>query len=128
MQPFHDFRCDLCIRRALVLILTGLLFFHARASAAPFLKYSLPKRKKDDDDTHKGRNKWRMTNCDLSSMMSSVHRCRFDFTGASTLLFGLCVLLPFCNLSLVPFGSWYFLLNVAASRSSLAPERLLEIF
>ena len=33
-------------------------------------------------------------------------------------LSGLRVLLPFCNLSLVPLGSWYFLFTVAASRSS----------
>ena len=63
--------------------------------------------------------------------MPSVHRCRFAILLVyRRWLSGLRVLLPFCNLSLVPFGSWYFLLTVAASRSSstLAPERLIGIF
>ena len=64
-------------------------------------------------------------------VMPSVHRCRFAILLVyRRWLSGLRVLLPFCNLSLVPCGSWYFLLTVAASRSSttFAPERLIGIF
>ena len=129
-QPFHGFRYDSCIRRALVLILTGLLFSHARASTAPFPKYSLPKKKMmmilTSGETS---GEWRTVTSPL--VMPSVHRCRFAILLVyRRWLSGLRVFLPFCNLSLVPFGSWYFLLTVAASRSSstLAPERLIGIF
>ena len=64
-------------------------------------------------------------------VMPSVHRCRFAiFLVYQRWLSGLRVLLPFCNLSLVPFGSWYFLLTVATPQSSStsAPERLIGIF
>ena len=99
--------------------------------AAPFPKDSLPKKKMMMMILTSGETsgEWRTVTSPL--VMPSVHWCRFAILLVyRRWLSGLCVLLPFCNLSLVPCGSWYFLLTVATSRSSstFAPERLIGIF
>ena len=56
----------------------------------------------------------------LPLVMLSVHRCRFAILLVyRRWLSGLRVLLPFCNLSLLCLLAPYFLLSMAASRSSL---------
>ena len=102
-QPFC-FRYASCIRRASVLLLTGMLISHARACST----FPTRPKKKDEVVTHKWRNKWRMTNRDISTsdaFGTSMSLC--NFTGVSTLATRSSCAFVLCNcpLCLVALGT-----------------------